>query len=87
VTAREDGPYLRIDVADTGVGISPEGQERVFDEFFREKTDDTREVTGTGLGLSIVKRVMDFYHGRTEFESKLGEGSTFSLRFPATADE
>ena len=87
VTARVERAYLRIDVTDTGVGISPEGQERVFDEFFREKTDTTREVTGTGLGLAIVNRIVDFYHGKVELESTLGEGSTFSMLLPTAANE
>lgn len=87
VTVSQDGPYLRVDVADTGVGISPEGQKRVFDEFFREKTDATREATGTGLGLSIVKRIVELYHGKVEVESEPGQGSTFSLLLPAATNE
>jgi two-component system phosphate regulon sensor histidine kinase PhoR len=87
VAARRDGSYLRVDVADTGVGISPEGQQRLFQEFFREKNDATREITGTGLGLAIVKRIASFYHGKVEFESQLGEGSTFSLLLPVAAGE
>jgi PAS domain S-box-containing protein len=82
VTAESDGPYVRVSVTDTGVGISEEGVGKLFGEFFREKTSATRNVTGTGLGLSIVKRIVDFYHGRVDVHSKLGEGSTFTVRLP-----
>jgi len=82
VEAAPDGPYVRLAVSDTGVGISDTGQQRLFSEFFREKRPETKYVTGTGLGLSIVKRIVDFYHGRVEVESRLGEGSTFSVWLP-----
>lgn len=82
ITAEQDGPYVRLSVADTGIGISKEGLSRLFSEFFREKRHGTRHVTGTGLGLSIVKRIVDFYHGRIEVESELGKGSTFTVWLP-----
>jgi PAS domain S-box-containing protein len=77
-----EGPYVRVSVSDTGVGISEEGLGQLFNEFFREKRPETSYVTGTGLGLSIVKRIVDFYHGRITAESKLGEGSTFTVWLP-----
>lgn len=82
IRAARDGPYVRVSVSDTGVGISEEGIGRLFSEFFREKRPETSYVTGTGLGLSIVKRIVDFYHGRITAESKLGEGSTFTVWLP-----
>jgi len=82
VTAEQEGPYLRTSVEDTGVGISEEGLPKLFGEFFREKTPATKHVTGTGLGLSLVKRIVDFYHGRVDVQSELGEGSTFTVRLP-----
>ncbi len=85
-TATEDGPYLKISVADTGVGISVEGVKRLFTEFFREKRPETAYVTGTGLGLSIVRRIVDFYHGRVEVESEEGVGSTFTVWLPYRFD-
>lgn len=77
-----EGPYVRISVADTGIGISKQGLEQMFREFFREKRRETSLVTGTGLGLSIVKRIVDFYHGRIEVQSEEGEGSTFTVWLP-----
>jgi signal transduction histidine kinase len=82
VYAEPAGPYVRIRVADTGIGISAEGVKRLFTEFFREKRPETAYVTGTGLGLSIVKRVVEFYHGRIEAASQLGEGTTFTVWLP-----
>lgn len=82
LSAEQDGPYVKASVADTGVGISEAGIGKLFSEFFREKTSATRSVTGTGLGLSIVKRIVDFYHGRIEVQSQLGDGSTFTVWLP-----
>jgi len=82
LTASREGPYVKVAVTDTGVGISQEGVRKLFTEFFREKTAQTKHITGTGLGLTIVKRITDFYHGRIDVESKLGEGSTFTVWLP-----
>jgi len=82
VTGAAEGPYVRLNVTDTGMGISEEGIRNLFTEFFREKRRETSQITGTGLGLSIVKRIVDFYHGRLDVQSKLDEGSTFSVWLP-----
>ena len=80
--AVEDG-WLRLDVADTGIGIKPENLARLWDEFFREKRAETRELEGNGLGLSIVKRLVERAGGRLEAASVDGEGSVFSVLLPA----
>ncbi len=67
--------FVRIDVADTGAGISEEDRARLYQPFF------TTKATGTGLGLAIVKRVVDAHGGETFFDSTPG-GSTFSIRLP-----
>ncbi|MBU0607566.1 MAG: PAS domain-containing sensor histidine kinase, partial [Armatimonadetes bacterium] len=77
-------PHAIIEVSDTGVGISEEGQRRIFDEFFREKTDDTRMVVGTGLGLAIVRRIVNSCHGDIKVESQLGVRTVFTVRLPLT---
>ncbi len=82
VTAEPDGPYVKVTVRDTGVGISEAGSRKLFSEFFREKHAENRHVVGTGLGLTIVKRIVDFYHGRIDVQSALGEGSTFTVWLP-----
>ncbi len=82
IGAEQEGPFVKLHVTDTGVGIGEEGQKRLFTEFFREKRSETRYVTGTGLGLSIVKSIVDFYHGRIEVASTLGKGSVFTVWLP-----
>ena len=80
--AVEDG-WLRLDVADTGIGIREENLARLWDEFFREKRAETRELEGNGLGLSIVKRLVERAGGRLEASSVDGEGSVFTVLLPA----
>lgn len=82
VTGGAEGPYVRLAVTDTGIGIGEEGLKGLFSEFFREKRRETSMVTGTGLGLSIVKRIVDFYHGRIDAKSHEDEGSTFTVWLP-----
>ncbi|MCE5262060.1 MAG: response regulator [Deltaproteobacteria bacterium] len=76
---------VRIDVADTGLGIREQNLPHIFDEFFREKRPETRGVEGNGLGLSIVKRLVDRAAGRIHVVSSEGAGSTFSVYLPAEA--
>jgi signal transduction histidine kinase len=63
--SREDG-FVRLDVADSGLGIQAKNLSHVFDEFFREKRKETREIKGNGLGLAIVKRLGERASGRIE---------------------
>ncbi|MGD0836390.1 MAG: ATP-binding protein [Polyangia bacterium] len=83
VTARADAGKIVIEVADSGIGIRPESLPRLFEEFFREKRSETRDIEGNGLGLAIVKRTVERVGGSVEVESVLGEGTTFRLRLPA----
>ena len=73
---------LQVDVADTGVGIAPQDQERLFTRFFRADHPEVRRVTGTGLGLSITKSIVELHGGHIWVKSQLGEGSTFSFTLP-----
>jgi signal transduction histidine kinase len=68
-------------VSDNGPGIPPADQPYLFDKFFRA-SNTPEEVTGTGLGLSIVKSIVDNHHGRIWVDSKVGEGSTFTVVLP-----
>jgi two-component system phosphate regulon sensor histidine kinase PhoR len=70
-------------VADNGIGIPPEHQNRIFERFYRVDKDRSREMGGTGLGLAIVKHVVQSHGGRVELESFPGRGTTFRLILPA----
>jgi signal transduction histidine kinase len=72
-----------VEVADTGIGIAEELQERVFERFYRVDKGRAREEGGTGLGLAIVKHVAQRHGGTVELESEPGRGSTFRVRLPA----
>jgi two-component system phosphate regulon sensor histidine kinase PhoR len=75
--------WVCIDIVDTGVGIAKEHQGRIFERFFRVDRARSREVGGTGLGLSIVKHLCHVFGGEIKVQSRLGQGSTFSVRLPA----
>jgi two-component system sensor histidine kinase SenX3 len=74
-----------ISVADHGIGIPNRDIERVFERFYRVDQARSRQTGGTGLGLAIVRHVVANHHGSVEVESRLGEGSRFTLRIPATS--
>ena len=80
--AAVDGDHARLWVRDEGTGIAPEEQQRIFRRFARGRDLLTSASEGTGLGLAIVDAVVVAHGGRTELESVLGEGSTFSLVIP-----
>ena len=71
-----------ITVADTGIGITPEHQGRVFERFYRVDKSHSKASGGTGLGLSIVKHAVQYHHGRIELESTPGAGTTIRVVFP-----
>jgi two-component system phosphate regulon sensor histidine kinase PhoR len=81
----EDGQAV-LTVRDDGVGIPSKDQARVFERFYRVDRARSRETGGTGLGLSIVKHVVENHRGTVGVESRLGEGSTFTVRFPLPRD-
>jgi two-component system, OmpR family, phosphate regulon sensor histidine kinase PhoR len=82
VSGRVDAGFVRLDVADSGIGIRAENLPRLFEEFYREKRAETRELEGNGLGLAIVKRLVERAGGRLEVASVEGEGSAFSVLLP-----
>lgn len=82
VTVAAVGDEAELTVSDDGIGMSPEDEVRVFDEFYRSADPAATAKPGTGLGLAIVRRVVERYRGRIEVESELGEGSTFRVALP-----
>ncbi len=79
------GPRAWCEVADTGPGIPPDDQPRVFERFYRVDKARSREKGGTGLGLSIVKHIVILHGGEVSVRSVPGEGSTFRFEIPTVA--
>lgn len=82
VTASSDSDFISISVRDTGYGILPDEQERVFNWFFRSRSVDKSKIEGTGLGLAITKSIVQKHHGHIWLESIPDVGSTFSFTLP-----
>lgn len=84
VTVRTDTlpDGVRLTVSDTGIGIPPEHQDRVFERFYRVDKSHSKEVGGTGLGLSIVKHAARLHRASIRLQSTPGEGSIFTVTFP-----
>lgn len=72
----------RISVSDTGIGMSAEEKDKIFDDFVRIKNIKTRNITGSGLGLSIVKKIVEMYKGSIEVQSIPDKGTTFTIVLP-----
>ena len=71
-----------LSVKDTGIGISKEHQERIFERFYRVDKSHSREIGGTGLGLAITRSSIAMHHGIIKVSSKEGEGTTFTVKIP-----
>ncbi len=87
VLGHRDGGEIIISVRDSGCGIDSKDQPRIFERFYRVDKARSRKLGGTGLGLAIVKHIAHVHGGWVGVESKLGEGSTFSIHIPAHAPE
>ncbi|MGH9842599.1 MAG: sensor histidine kinase [Blastocatellia bacterium] len=81
VSAR--GAQVAIEVADCGIGIPRDEQEKIFEQFYRVDTGLVHDTKGSGLGLAIVKHIVEAHHGRIEVESAPGQGSRFTILLPA----
>jgi signal transduction histidine kinase len=79
---KDDG--VEIAVTDTGVGIAPEDQAAIFEEFRQVGNDERRKQEGTGLGLTLAKKFVELHGGRIWVESELGRGSTFTFELPVS---
>ena len=82
VDARLGDSAAIVSVADTGIGIAPEDQEAVFEEFRQVGTNYAQKREGTGLGLTLTRRFVEMHGGKIWVESELGKGSTFTFTLP-----
>ena len=73
---------VSVCVADTGIGIAPEHQSRIFERFYRVDKSHSKASGGTGLGLSIVKHAVAYHHGMIDLQSEPGKGTTITVTFP-----
>jgi signal transduction histidine kinase len=82
-----DTDHVAVAVHDTGIGIAPEDQEAVFEEFKQVGRDYTKKAEGTGLGLALTRRIVELHGGRIWLESAPGKGSTFTFTLPLTQEK
>lgn len=87
VSIEQENGIITTCIADTGIGINTEDQNRLFQKFFRADNSTTREVGGTGLGLAITKAILERMHGSIRVESEIGKGSRFYFTLPAAPNE
>src|SRR5436305_299934 len=80
-----DGKNVSISVTDTGIGISPDDAERIFERFYRAKDPRVAKITGTGLGLTLAREVVRMHGGDITVESQIDQGSTFTMPLPVKA--
>ena len=85
VSVSEQQGAVQISVSDTGIGIAPEHQDKVFERFYRVDKSHSKQSGGTGLGLSIVKHAVQYHHGKIAIESELNKGTTISVLFDTRA--
>ncbi len=81
--AVEGNGFIQCSVTDTGIGITPENQKRLFTKYFRADDPSVRSVAGTGLGLVITKSLVELHGGEIWVKSEMGKGSTFAFTIPA----
>ena len=82
IVARQADGTVEISVSDTGIGIAPEDQPKIFEEFRQVGSDNAKKIEGTGLGLTLAKKFVELHGGKILVTSEVGKGSTFSFSLP-----
>jgi signal transduction histidine kinase len=82
VALQPGAEQVEFRITDTGMGISPEDQTRIFERFFKADKSRNRTLGGSGLGLSIAQKIVEMHKGEINVESQLGVGTTFVIRLP-----
>ena len=85
VSVSQQQGAVQISVSDSGIGIAPEHQDKVFERFYRVDKSHSKQSGGTGLGLSIVKHAVQYHHGKITVDSELNKGTTISVLFDTRA--
>ncbi|OJV21435.1 MAG: two-component sensor histidine kinase [Dyadobacter sp. 50-39] len=87
ISTQNENGGIAVSIADKGIGMNREQQQRVFDTFYRVPTGNVHDVKGFGLGLSYVKKMIEAHDGTVRLQSKPGEGSTFTIWLPVRKEE
>jgi signal transduction histidine kinase len=87
VFCKKSGNRVIFSVKDTGIGISPEDQKKLFQPFTQIDSSSSKQYCGTGLGLVLVKKLVELHHGEIYVESEAGKGSSFTFELPAVNEE
>lgn len=82
INVQSDEKMLSVEVRDTGIGLSPEDAEKIFERFYRARDPRVAKITGTGLGLTIAREVIRMHGGEITVDSRLNQGSAFTLTLP-----
>ena len=82
LTPEQSDSSVEISVSDTGIGIAPEDQPKIFEEFRQVGGDYAHKREGTGLGLTLAKKFVELHGGKIWVESEVGKGSTFMFTLP-----
>jgi PAS domain S-box-containing protein len=86
IGARQQGDNVVVEVSDTGIGIPPNQQRRIFDRFYQVNGGSNRRYGGMGLGLALVKEIVEAHQGTVSVASEIGKGSTFTVTLPLAAE-
>ena len=81
ISVKKESGRATVSVTDTGIGIAPEHQNRIFERFYRVDKSHSKETGGTGLGLSIVKHAVQYHGGKMLIDSEVGKGTTIKIAF------